>query len=92
VSLYLFFHPKGRDYKDDNFLGYNMIPIRTLSLLAYFIYIFIDIIFLYLEEHVMVFWNLLDGRPSRSGTFLGPSESLRGGTLGTNSYQQSSSA
>jgi hypothetical protein len=33
-----------RGYKEGNGVGYNMIPIRTLSLLAYFTYIFIDII------------------------------------------------
>jgi hypothetical protein len=35
----------------------------------------------------MVFWNLLDGGPSHSGPLLGPSESLRGSTLGTNLCQ-----
>jgi hypothetical protein len=34
----------GRGYKEGNRVGYNMIPIRTLSLLAYFTYILIDII------------------------------------------------
>jgi hypothetical protein len=32
----------------------------------------------------MVFWNLLDGGLSHSRPLLGPSESLQGGTLGTN--------
>jgi hypothetical protein len=32
----------------------------------------------------MAIWNLLDGGPSRKGALLRPSESLRGGTLGTN--------
>jgi hypothetical protein len=32
----------------------------------------------------MVLWNLLDGRPSHSRHLLGPFESMRGGTLGTN--------
>jgi hypothetical protein len=36
---------KGRDYKEGNWVNYNMILIRTLSLLVYFTYIFIDIIF-----------------------------------------------
>jgi hypothetical protein len=31
----------------------------------------------------MIFWNLLDGEPTRNKPFFGPSESLRGGTLGT---------
>jgi hypothetical protein len=35
----------GRGYKEGNRVGYNMIPIRTLSLFAYFTYISIDIIF-----------------------------------------------
>jgi hypothetical protein len=38
------FISKGRGYKKGNRIGYNMIPIRTLSLPAYFTYIFIDII------------------------------------------------
>jgi hypothetical protein len=60
-----------------------MISIMTLSLLTYFTYIFIDIIFYVLEGHVMVFWNLLDGGSSHSGPLLRPSESLRGDTSGT---------
>jgi hypothetical protein len=40
----------------------------------------------------MVLWNPLDGGPSRKGPLLGPSESLRGGTLGTNPHQQPPSA
>jgi hypothetical protein len=36
-----------------------MISIRTLSLLAYFTYISMDIIIDAFGEHVMVFWNLL---------------------------------
>jgi hypothetical protein len=35
----------------------------------------------------MVFWNLLDGGLSHCGPLLGLSESLRGGTLGTNPRQ-----
>jgi hypothetical protein len=35
----------------------------------------------------MVLWNLLDGGPSHKGPFLGPSESLQGGTPGTNPCQ-----
>jgi hypothetical protein len=35
----------------------------------------------------MVLWNLLDGGPSHSGPFLGPSESMRGGTPGINPCQ-----
>jgi hypothetical protein len=42
--LYPFFYIQGgRGYKEDNRVGYNMIPIRTLSLHVYFTYIFIDI-------------------------------------------------
>jgi hypothetical protein len=32
----------------------------------------------------MVLWNLLESGPSRNAPLLGPSVSLRGGTLGTN--------
>jgi hypothetical protein len=32
----------------------------------------------------MVFWNLLDGGLSRSRSLFEPSESLQGGTPGTN--------
>jgi hypothetical protein len=35
----------------------------------------------------MVFWNLLDGGPNCSGLLIGPSESLRDGTPGTNPRQ-----
>jgi hypothetical protein len=46
--LYLSFYIQeggGGGYKKGNRVGYNMIKIRILSLLAYFTYIFIDIIF-----------------------------------------------
>jgi hypothetical protein len=39
-----FYIQAGRGYKEGNQVSYNMIPIRTLSLLAYFTYIPIDII------------------------------------------------
>jgi hypothetical protein len=39
-----FYIQGGQGYKEGNRVGYNMISIRTLSLLAYFTYIFIDII------------------------------------------------
>jgi hypothetical protein len=39
-----FYIQGGRGYKEVNRVGYNMISIRTLSLLVYFTYIFIDII------------------------------------------------
>jgi hypothetical protein len=44
VPLPLLLYPRGRVYKECNRVSYNMIPIRTLSLHAYFTYIFIDII------------------------------------------------
>jgi hypothetical protein len=44
VPLPLIVYPRGRGYKESNIIGYNMILIRTLSLLVYFTYIFIDII------------------------------------------------
>jgi hypothetical protein len=39
-----FYVQGGRGYKEGNRVSYNMIPIRTLSLLAYFTYILTDII------------------------------------------------
>jgi hypothetical protein len=50
VSLPLLLYPRGRGYKEGNRVSYNMIPIRTLSLLAYFTNIFIDIIIYALES------------------------------------------
>jgi hypothetical protein len=45
-SLYLSFYIQGgRGYREGNRFSYNMIPIMTLSLLAYFTYILIYIIF-----------------------------------------------
>jgi hypothetical protein len=44
VFLPLLLYPRGQGYKEGNRVDYNMIPIRTLSLLDYFTYIFIDII------------------------------------------------
>jgi hypothetical protein len=46
-SSTLLIYPRGggvEGYKECSRVGYNMIPIRTLSLLAYFTYISIDII------------------------------------------------
>jgi hypothetical protein len=43
VSLTLLLCSRGRGYKEGNCLSYNMIPIMTLSLFAYFTYIFIEI-------------------------------------------------
>jgi hypothetical protein len=40
----------------------------------------------------MVLWNLLDGGPSHNRLLLGPSESMWGGTPGTNPHQQPPSA
>jgi hypothetical protein len=39
-------------------------------------------------EHVIVLYNLLDGGSSYSGPLPSPSESMRGGILGTNPSQQ----
>jgi hypothetical protein len=44
VPLTLLLYPRGRGYKEGNRVDYNIISIITLSLLAYFTYIFIDII------------------------------------------------
>jgi hypothetical protein len=40
----------------------------------------------------MILWNHLDGGLSHTGPLLGPSESMRGGTRGTNHRQQPPSA
>jgi hypothetical protein len=45
-----FYIQGGRGYKEGNRAGYNMISIKTLSLLAYFTYIFIDITIYSLES------------------------------------------
>jgi hypothetical protein len=44
VPLPLLLYLRGWDYKEGNRVSYNMILISALSLLAYFAYIFIDII------------------------------------------------
>jgi hypothetical protein len=44
VALPLLLYPKGCGYKKDNRVGDNMISIKTLSLLDYYIYFSIDII------------------------------------------------
>jgi hypothetical protein len=44
VPLPHLLYPRGRDYKEGNRVSYNMILIRTLSLLVYFTDISIDII------------------------------------------------
>jgi hypothetical protein len=44
VPVLLLLYPRGKGYKEGNQVSYDMIPIRTLSLLAYFTYISIDII------------------------------------------------
>jgi hypothetical protein len=36
----------------------------------------------------MILWNILEDGPSHNGPLLGPSESMRGGTLGLNPHQQ----
>jgi hypothetical protein len=73
----------GRGYKEGNRVGYNMISIMTLSLFAYFTYIFIDIIIYALGSTAWsseIFWIV-----SRvvADPFLGL-PSLWGGTPGTN--------
>jgi hypothetical protein len=45
MHLPLILYQMGRCYIEGNRIGYNMILIMTLSLLIYFTYIFIDIIF-----------------------------------------------
>jgi hypothetical protein len=46
-----FYIQRGQDYKKDNRVDYNMISIRNLFLLVYYIYIFINIIFYTLVAH-----------------------------------------
>jgi hypothetical protein len=36
----------------------------------------------------MILYNLLDGGPSHSGPLIGSSESMQGGTSGTNPHQK----
>jgi hypothetical protein len=49
--LYPYFYIQGgQDYKKSNRVGYNMIPIRIISLVFYFTYIFKDIIIYILEN------------------------------------------
>jgi hypothetical protein len=80
--LYRSFYIQGRSgYNESNRVDYNMIIIRTLSLLTYFIYIHIDIIF-----------YALGSTPSHSELLLRSSESMRGGTTGTNPHQSSLSS
>jgi hypothetical protein len=59
VPLPHLLYQKGRDYKEDNQVGYNIILIKTLSLLTYFRYIYIDIIIYVLESKSWsseIFW------------------------------------
>jgi hypothetical protein len=54
-----FLYPREWGYKEGNRVGYNMIPIRILSLFTYFTYIFIDIIIYALENMLWsseIFW------------------------------------
>jgi hypothetical protein len=44
VSLPIFLYLRGVRLQEGIRVGYNMIPVKTLSQLAYFTYIFIDII------------------------------------------------
>jgi hypothetical protein len=93
--LPLVLYPRGWGYKEGNWVSYNMVSITTLSLLGYFTYIFIDIIIYALEctpwpsgIFQKVGHNLLED----SRGYQGPSESMCGGTLGTNPHQQPPSA
>jgi hypothetical protein len=59
VPLPLLLYPRGRGYEEGNRVSYNMITIKNLSLLAYFTYIFIDIIIYILESTLWssrIFW------------------------------------
>jgi hypothetical protein len=84
-----FISKEGRGYKEGNRVGYNMIPIMTLSLLAYFTYIFIYIIIYALWStswYSGIFWMVgwVISEPH-----LGPSESIRDGTSGSNTHHTS---
>jgi Trk-type K+ transport system membrane component len=50
MPLSLLLYPMGRGYKEVNRVSYNIISIRSLSLLTYFTYIFLDIIIYVLES------------------------------------------
>jgi hypothetical protein len=55
----LLLYPRERCYKEGNRVNYNMITIRTLFLLTYFTYIFIDIIIYVLRSMTWssrIFW------------------------------------
>jgi hypothetical protein len=58
----------------------------SISSCLFYIY-FYRYNYLCLGEDAMVLWNLLDSGPSRSGPLLGTSESMQGGTPGTNPRQ-----
>jgi hypothetical protein len=90
MSLPLLLYARGRGYNEGNRVGYNMILIRTLSLLDYFTYIFIDIIIYAWGSTTWssgIFWMVGHSRP-----LLWSSESMWGGTPGTNPRQQPPSA
>jgi hypothetical protein len=56
-----FYIQGGRGYKEGNRFGYNMIPIRTLSPLAYFTHVSIDIAIYVLGNMLVpsrVFWKM----------------------------------
>jgi hypothetical protein len=54
VSLPLLLYPRGRSYKEINRVGYKIISIRTLSIITYFTYVFIDIIIYVLRSQAIV--------------------------------------
>jgi hypothetical protein len=58
----------------------------SISICLFYIY-FYRYNYLCLEDYVMCICNLLDCEPSRSGSILRPSESMRSGILGTNPHQ-----
>jgi hypothetical protein len=83
VPLPLFLYLSGQGYKKGNRVSYDMILIRTLSLLYLFYIYFYRYNYICLEKHIMIFWNFLDGGPSRNRPLLEPFESLRDGIPGT---------
>jgi hypothetical protein len=80
VTVPLLLYQRGRGYKEGNHVGYNMIPIRTISICLVYI-CFYRYSYLRLKGHVMAFWKM--------GRALGvPPKSMRLGTHGTNPHHQ----
>jgi hypothetical protein len=64
-----FYIQGGPGYKEGNRVGYNIIPIKTISTCLFYIYSY-RYNYLRLGEQAMVLWNLPDGGSSRSGPLV----------------------